>query len=278
MSSKRQNIADKKAQSRALAKRKQDLIIATDQHYRMTAADDEATLRSMSTSPDLSGSIRLARALLQLGIESRATPRQQAELLRICHTLCRVQISIILQLGLLLPDTTLIDYGTVVVEVAREIFQRHGGGGVEELETAIRAILERTNLAAVNESDEVAELSGGQTYNLGDKQSVYEQSSATLSQSADLALCRFYIQKSLDDENIGAVILLLRQEMAMAATQLAFGQKSGELLSRTAGRVIVLEIGNRVSEALKSCDDFEVAIDEFRALLTARFNPRIEQQ
>jgi hypothetical protein len=274
--SKRQSERDTKSKEkgRALAKRKQDLVISADQQYRIAEAKEHAKLQAMSTSPDLSGSIRLCRALLQQGLDSGATERQQAELLRICHNLSRTQISIILQLGLLIPDHNLHDYGRAVSEVATIILDRHGGADPNFADD-IGASLSPQNLVAANEGDEVVEMSGGQTY----QHPGYEQSSATLSQSADLQLCRYYIQRSLDAGRIADVILLLRQEMAMAATQLAFGQKSGELLSRTAGREIVLRISNRVSDACATCRSFDGAIDEFRSLLMGYFpNKQIENQ
>ena len=198
---------------------------------------------------------------------SRAIPR-------ICHNLCRTQISIILQLGLLVPDTNLHDYGRAVCEVATKVLASHGGDD-PSFAADIADILSPRNLVAVNESDEVAELSGGQNY----KHPGYDQSSATLSQSADLQLCRYYIQRSLDAGGVADVILLLRQEMAMAATQLAFGQKSGELLSRTAGREIILRISSRISDACATCRNFDDAIDDFRSALMGYFpNKSIENK
>jgi hypothetical protein len=151
---------------------------------------------------------------------------------------------------------------------------RHGGADPNFADD-IAGILSPQNLVAANEEDPVAEMSGGQTY----QHPGYDQCSATLSQSADLQLCRYYVQRALDAGRIADVILLLRQEMAMAATQLAFGQKSGELLSKTAGREIILRISNRVSDACATCRNFDDAIDDFRSMLMGYFpNKQIENQ
>jgi hypothetical protein len=85
----------------------------------------------------------------------------------------------------------------------------------------------------------------------------------------------------LDEEpiSIGSVILLLRQECACAITQLQFGQKTGELVSRETRREITSQITNRVTATLKLCPDFDIAIDQFREELQRRFaQPQIENQ
>lgn len=280
---KRETEREQRAKSRAIRKQQEQELLAPvdEQRYRLAEAAEEAKLRSNSTSPDLSASIRLVRTLLQRGLDAGTPARVQADLFKVFHNLCRTQCAILLQLSILTEDKSLADLAQVCVEVARDTLRREGGDvdtGVEYIESGLRQILNRANLAKVNEPQAI-EMTSDQTYCMGETQPTYEAASTTLDQSAELQLCRFYIQRSLDEGNLPAVIVLLKQEMAMAMSQLQFGKQSGSLINRDAAREVTLSIIARVSEGLKLfAPDFEAAIDGLRERVMERFNQQPEQE
>src|SRR5262245_3040355 len=114
---KRETEREQRAKCRAIRKQQEQELLAPvdEQRYRLAEAAEEAKLRSNSTSPDLSASIRLVRTLLQRGLDTGTPARVQADLLKVFHNLCRTQCAILLQLSILTEDKSLADLAQVCV-------------------------------------------------------------------------------------------------------------------------------------------------------------------
>jgi hypothetical protein len=282
---KKQISRDNRARGRAVAKQStatELLAPAQQQTYKMQEASEQLKLASMSTSPDLTGAIKMVKTIIQISQDENWKLRQRAELLKTLNGLSRSQIAILLMMGSLRPATSLEDSGAALIECARETIE-HTGGNLAVLDTLrqqLQNAISRAHLIQVNAKDEIIELPDPQRYDVGEHQSTYDGASPSVDPIAEIQLTNYWIEQAFTVKDYPACLLLLKQLQAMAILHVQVAKQSGSLISREAASVLTKDAVHLATEALRmAVDDYDPAVDYFRERLMLRFQTQqqIEQ-
>ena len=275
--SKRQNKADAKATTRAIAiKNKQVLARPAEQSYKLAAAKDQADVDACDDSPNLMAEFVLIRKIIQHFLLTDRPSHEQLPWLKLEESLARSIIAMGVQLSLLVPHTTLRDGAVCIAQAVDDALAIHApdvrAKAVEWLKTRMGETLldtdEETTMVDMPEAKQVYRFEG--------------TASPNLSLGGSLKLMRWHIQRALDKSEFLFVENLLKQTVKTAQTQLCLAKAEGLLVTGEVSRRMSLEMTGHASACIKKFAPqlYDQIIDDVRERVMGppKTTYRIEQQ